>query len=80
MVWVSICRVPIRCWSAHSASWRRVSLAGPCKLALAIAAIVKGGIDVLVNNAGYGYLTAFEEGDEAGDRDQFETTCSGSSP
>lgn len=36
-----------------------------------------GGIDVLVNNAGYGYLTAFEEGEEAGYRDQFETNMFG---
>ncbi|ART93739.1 short-subunit dehydrogenase [Zymomonas mobilis] len=36
-----------------------------------------GGIDVLVNNAGYGYLTAFEEGDEAGYRAEFETNMFG---
>jgi NAD(P)-dependent dehydrogenase (short-subunit alcohol dehydrogenase family) len=45
----------------------------------AVAAAVKaaGGVDVLVNNAGYGYLTAFEEGDEQGYRDQFETNVFG---
>ena len=32
-----------------------------------------GGIDVLVNNAGYGYLAAVEEGDEREVRDMFET-------
>jgi NAD(P)-dependent dehydrogenase (short-subunit alcohol dehydrogenase family) len=32
-----------------------------------------GGIDVLVNNAGYGYRAAVEEGDEADIRAQFET-------
>ncbi len=32
-----------------------------------------GGIDVLVNNAGYGYLAAVEEGDEQDIRDMFET-------
>src|SRR5262245_1631382 len=32
-----------------------------------------GQIDVLVNNAGYGYLTSLEEGDEAEVRAMFET-------
>lgn len=32
-----------------------------------------GAIDVLVNNAGYGYLAAVEEGDERDVRDMFET-------
>ena len=41
------------------------------------AAEAAGGIDVLVNNAGYGYLTAFEEGDEAGYRAQFEANIFG---
>ena len=36
-----------------------------------------GGVDVLVNNAGYGYLTSIEEGDEAGYRAQFETNVFG---
>ena len=36
-----------------------------------------GGVDVLVNNAGYGYLTAFEEGNEAGYRAQFESNVFG---
>ena len=36
-----------------------------------------GGVDVLVNNAGYGYLTAIEEGDEQGYRAQFETNVFG---
>ena len=36
-----------------------------------------GVIDVLVNNAGYGYLTAVEEGDEAGYRAQFEANVFG---
>ena len=45
----------------------------------AVAAEVEqaGGIDVLVNNAGYGYLIAFEEGDEEGYRAQFETNMFG---
>jgi NAD(P)-dependent dehydrogenase (short-subunit alcohol dehydrogenase family) len=36
-----------------------------------------GGVDVLVNNAGYGYLTAFEEGNEEGYRAQFEANVFG---
>lgn len=44
---------------------------------IAAAVAAAGRIDVLVNNAGYGYLTAFEEGDEAGYRDQFETNVFG---
>lgn len=36
-----------------------------------------GGIDVIVNNAGYGYLTAVEEGTEEGYRAQFETNVFG---
>jgi NAD(P)-dependent dehydrogenase (short-subunit alcohol dehydrogenase family) len=36
-----------------------------------------GGIDVLVNNAGYGYVSAIEEGDDAEVRQQFETNVFG---
>jgi NAD(P)-dependent dehydrogenase (short-subunit alcohol dehydrogenase family) len=36
-------------------------------------AISSGGIDVLVNNAGYGYRAAVEEGDDADVRTLFET-------
>jgi NAD(P)-dependent dehydrogenase (short-subunit alcohol dehydrogenase family) len=36
-----------------------------------------GGIDVLVNNAGYGYLAAVEEGDDADIRAMFETNFFG---
>ncbi len=41
--------------------------------AIAQAAEKFGGIDVLVNNAGYGYLAAVEEGDDQEIRDMFET-------
>jgi len=36
-----------------------------------------GKIDVLVNNAGYGYFTSIEEGDETKIRAQFETNFFG---
>ncbi|WP_213989171.1 oxidoreductase [Sodalis sp. dw_96] len=36
-----------------------------------------GAVDVLVNNAGYGYLAAIEEGDEQDVRDLFETNVYG---
>ncbi|RFZ90638.1 oxidoreductase [Mucilaginibacter conchicola] len=36
-----------------------------------------GKIDVLVNNAGYGYFTSIEEGEEDKIRDQFETNVFG---
>ena len=41
--------------------------------AVRLANEVFGRIDVLVNNAGYGYLSAIEEGDEAEVRAMFET-------
>ncbi len=41
--------------------------------AVAAAERVFGSIDVLVNNAGYGYLAAIEEGDVADVRGMFET-------
>ncbi len=45
----------------------------------AVAATVEhfGGIDVLVNNAGYGYLSAVEEGDDAEVRRLFDTNYFG---
>jgi len=41
--------------------------------AIAMARDQFGGVDVLVNNAGYGYRAAVEEGDDADVRTLFET-------
>ena len=45
--------------------------------AVARAETVFGGIDVLVNNAGYGYLAAVEEGEDSEVRAMFETNFFG---
>jgi NAD(P)-dependent dehydrogenase (short-subunit alcohol dehydrogenase family) len=45
--------------------------------AVAAARTAFGGIDVLVNNAGYGYLSAVEEGDDAEVRALFDTNYFG---
>jgi len=45
--------------------------------AVARAEAVFGGIDVLVNNAGYGYLAAVEEGEDSEVRAMFETNFFG---
>ena len=45
--------------------------------AVAQAEAVFGGVDVLVNNAGYGYLSAVEEGDDAQVRALFDTNFFG---
>jgi len=45
--------------------------------AVALAATTFGGLDVLVNNAGYGYLSAVEEGDDAEVRALFDTNFFG---
>jgi NAD(P)-dependent dehydrogenase (short-subunit alcohol dehydrogenase family) len=49
------------------------------QIAAAVAAADEafGGIDVLVNNAGYGYLSAVEEGDDAEVRALFDTNYFG---
>ncbi len=51
----------------------------PDQIAAAVGAAQKkfGRIDVLVNNAGYGYLSAIEEGDEAEIRALFDTNFFG---
>ena len=45
--------------------------------AVAAAGSTFGGVDVLVNNAGYGYLSAVEEGDDAEVRALFDTNFFG---
>jgi NAD(P)-dependent dehydrogenase (short-subunit alcohol dehydrogenase family) len=45
--------------------------------AVALATATWGGIDVLVNNAGYGYLSAVEEGEEKEVRALFDTNYFG---
>ena len=56
----------------------KLDVTSPEDITGAVAAVEKaGGVDVLVNNAGYGYLTSIEEGDEAGYRAQFETNVFG---
>jgi len=47
------------------------------KAAVALAVTQFGGIDVLVNNAGYGYLAALEEGEDEEVRAMFETNVFG---
>ena len=51
----------------------------PAEIAAAVEATKQkfGRIDVLVNNAGYGYLAAVEEGDDADIRAMFETNVFG---
>jgi NAD(P)-dependent dehydrogenase (short-subunit alcohol dehydrogenase family) len=47
------------------------------KAAVAAAESAFGAVDVLVNNAGYGYLAAIEEGEDAPVRKMFETNVFG---
>ena len=57
----------------------QLDVANFSQIRLAISAAEKafGRIDVLVNNAGYGYLAAVEEGEEQKFRDMFETNFFG---
>lgn len=57
----------------------QLDVANFSQIRLAISAAEKafGRIDVLVNNAGYGYLAAVEEGEEKKFRDMFETNFFG---
>jgi NAD(P)-dependent dehydrogenase (short-subunit alcohol dehydrogenase family) len=65
----------------HPASARSAPLdvtdPGQISRAVALADEAFGGIDVLVNNAGYGYLAAVEEGDDAEVRALFDTNFFG---
>jgi NAD(P)-dependent dehydrogenase (short-subunit alcohol dehydrogenase family) len=67
--------------SGHEAQARAVALdvtdAGQVQRAVSEAEQVFGRIDVLVNNAGYGYLSAVEEGEEREIRALFETNVFG---
>jgi NAD(P)-dependent dehydrogenase (short-subunit alcohol dehydrogenase family) len=57
----------------------QLDVANYSQIRLAISAAEKafGRIDVLVNNAGYGYLAAVEEGEEQKFRDMFDTNFFG---
>jgi NAD(P)-dependent dehydrogenase (short-subunit alcohol dehydrogenase family) len=54
-----------------------VTDAGQIAAAVAATEARFGGLDVLVNNAGYGYLAAIEEGEDADIRALFETNVFG---
>jgi NAD(P)-dependent dehydrogenase (short-subunit alcohol dehydrogenase family) len=54
-----------------------VTHSGQIRSAVDAALARFGAIDVLVNNAGYGYQSTVEEGDEAAIRAQFDVNCFG---
>ena len=56
-----------------------LDVTAPDQVAAAVAAAKQrfGGVDVLVNNAGYGYLTSVEEGEDAAIRAMFEANFFG---
>jgi NAD(P)-dependent dehydrogenase (short-subunit alcohol dehydrogenase family) len=58
---------------------QRLDVDKPAEIAAVVKATTEtfGRIDVLVNNAGYGYLSAVEEGDDADIRAMFETNVFG---
>ncbi|MDB5820645.1 MAG: short-chain dehydrogenase/reductase [Rhizobacter sp.] len=61
-----------------NASALKLDVTVAADVAAAVAEVDKaGGVDVLVNNAGYGYLTSIEEGTEDGYRAQFEANMFG---
>lgn len=64
---------------ADTARIVQLDVANFSQIRLAVAAAEKafGRIDVLVNNAGYGYLAAVEEGEDQKVRDMFETNFFG---
>ncbi|HSX54960.1 MAG TPA: oxidoreductase [Sphingomonas sp.] len=55
----------------------KLDVTSPEDIAAVAAAVAECGVDVLVNNAGYGFLAAFEEAGEADYRAQFETNLFG---
>ncbi|MGW1030443.1 oxidoreductase [Streptomyces sp. NPDC002577] len=57
----------------------RLDVTDPASVTAAVEATEKefGRIDVLVNNAGYGYLAAIEEGEDAAVRDLYDTNVHG---
>lgn len=65
--------------AGHENTWAlKLDVTAPADIQAAVAEVERaGGVDVLVNNAGYGYLTSVEEGDEPGYRAQFETNMFG---
>ncbi len=55
-----------------------LDVTSPEQVRAAVAVVERaGGVDVLVNNAGYGYLAALEEGEDARIRALFETNMFG---
>ncbi|NSC25115.1 SDR family NAD(P)-dependent oxidoreductase [Streptomyces albus subsp. chlorinus] len=57
----------------------RLDVTDPASVTAAVEACEKefGRVDVLVNNAGYGYLAAIEEGEDAAVRDLYDTNVHG---
>ena len=64
--------------SSATGPWLGLDVTDRDQIAAAVAAAdaAFGGIDVLVNNAGYGYLSAVEEGEDAEVRKLFDVNYS----